>query len=180
MNIIVVLGSPRKESQGNSLAMEVARGAESKGHSVTVFRVNDMNIRGCQGCRTCKLNNIDCVLDDDLKPYWSRLHTADALIISAPNYAGGVCGPMITYMNRHYCLIDADWKPRVHPGIKLVGVFSQGREDLEGYMPVYRKYLADFENRDMRLVDIIVNSARAPEGEFDKLMARAYEIGRSL
>jgi multimeric flavodoxin WrbA len=179
MNIVVVLGSPRKESQGNSLAMEVARGAESNSHNVTIYRVNEMNIRGCQGCRACKDNNIDCVLNDDLKQYWSKLHDAGALIISSPNYAGGVCGPMITFMNRHYCLIDAGWKPRVHPGIKLVGIFSQGREDLDGYLSEYKKYLADFENREMQLVDIIVNSARLPR-EYDKLTARAYEIGKSL
>ena len=38
-----------------------------------------MNLRGCQGCGICKRERIDCVLEDDLKPYWAQLHTADAL-----------------------------------------------------------------------------------------------------
>jgi len=180
MNIVAVLGSPRKESQCNRLALEVARGAESKGYASAVYRINDMDVRGCQACRACKENGVDCIVKDDLQPYWAKLHEADALVVSAPNYASYVCGPMMTYMNRHYCLIDNAWKPRIHPGIKLVGVFSQGRENLQEYLPVYKRYLADFENRDMTLVDILVNSSRRPPEEFDVLMAKAFAIGQSL
>ena len=87
-----------------------------------------MRVRGCQGCRACKQKGIDCVVKDDLTPYWEDLHTCDALLVSSPNYASTVTGPMITYMNRHYCLLDENWQPRIKPGIKLIGVFAQGAQ----------------------------------------------------
>lgn len=87
---------------------------------------------------------------------------------------------MITFMNRHYCLLDKDWKVRVHPGIKLVGVFSQGNGNPETHRAQYNWYLGDFQNRDMVLVDTLIHTGRqllTPEG---KLMRRAYTIGKNL
>ena len=129
MKVLAVIGSPHFDGPGARLTMQAVRGAKDAGHEVTVYRVNEMDIRGCQGCNACKNASIDCVLKDDLAPYWKALHEADALIVSAPNYAANVCGPMITYMNRHYCLLDRDWRPRIHPGIRLIGIFTQGDAD---------------------------------------------------
>jgi multimeric flavodoxin WrbA len=101
-------------------------------------------------------------------------------VVSGPIYAGQICGPMITFMNRHYCLLDRDWKVRIRPGIKLVGVFSQGNGDPKAYSESCRWYLGDFQNRDMALVDTLIHAGDqplAPEGE---LMRRAYGIGKDL
>jgi multimeric flavodoxin WrbA len=180
MKVIAVLGSPRSESFSSTLAREVLRGAADAGHQVATYEVNEMNVRGCQGCRTCKDKNVDCILNDDLKPYWEHLHACGALVVSAPNYASQVCGPMITFMNRHYCLLDADWKVRVHPGIKLVGVFSQGNRDPDRYRAQYDWYLGDFQNRDMVLVDTLIHTGRQPLPPDCELMRRAYSIGTGL
>lgn len=181
MKVLAVIGSPHFDGPGARLTMQAVRGAKDAGHEVTVYRVNEMDIRGCQGCNACKNASIDCVLKDDLAPYWKALHEADALIVSAPNYAANVCGPMITYMNRHYCLLDRDWRPRIHPGIRLIGIFTQGDADREKYKDVYRRYLADFENRDMKLVDMLVHT-RADGVVTDEcaLARQAYELGRAL
>ena len=180
MKVIAMLGSPHQEGPSSTLAREVLRGAQDAGHEVVVYQVNEMNVRGCQGCRYCKDNDADCIVEDDLLPYWEQLHQAGALVVSAPNYASQVCGPMITYMNRHYCLLDADWNVRVHPGIKLVGVFSQGRPDAEAYLSQYNWFLGDFQNRDMVLVDTIVHTRELSYAPGSPLMERAYQVGRSL
>ena len=129
MKVIAVMGSPRKGGRSDAVCERVLQGARDGGHEVVVYRVNDMNLRGCQGCGYCKDNNHDCILATDLKPYWKDLHEAGVLVLSAPNYCSRICGPMITYMNRHCCLIGRNENGgfvRVHPGIKLIGVFSQG------------------------------------------------------
>ncbi|MGI6367017.1 MAG: flavodoxin family protein [Anaerolineae bacterium] len=180
MHIIGVLGSPHSAGPSSTLAREVLRGAQDAGHTVKIYELNQMSVRGCQGCRTCKDQGVDCIVEDDLLPYWAELHSAGGLVVSAPNYASQVCGPMITYMNRHYCLLDRDWKVRIHPGIKLVGVFSQGNQNREQYLPVYRWFLGDFENRDMQLVDTIVHTRADAVTPGSPLMERAYRVGRSL
>ena len=180
MKVVSVLGSPRPNGGSSTLARRVLDGARAAGHEVVVYEINKMNVRGCQACRTCKENLVDCVLEDDLKPYREDLHACGALVVSGVNYCSMVNGPMITYLNRHYCLIGGDGKVRVHPGIKLVGVFSQGNPDPERIGQVYDWFLRDFQNRDMVLVDKLVHSARMPQERIDALMERAYQIGSSL
>lgn len=181
--VVAVIGSPRTEGSSTKVAQKIIEGAKEAGCEVVVYRINDMNVRGCQNCRYCKENGVDCILEDDLKPYWKDLHECDALILSACNYASQVCGPMITFMDRHYCILDKNNQTRVEPGrIKLVGVFAQGGPVMAGTQADrnYDWFLGDFQNRKMVLTDKIVVSRAtdlSPEGE---VMTRALELGRSL
>ena len=180
MKVVAVLGSPRENSNSSALARRVLDGAREAGHEVVLYEINHMNVRGCQACRTCKEKLVDCIQVDDLQPYWKELHQAGALVVSAANYCSMINGPMVTYLNRHYCLIGGDGVVRVHSGIKLVGVFSQGNADPERYAEVYDWYLRDFQNRKMVLVDKIVHSSRMPQEQADALMERAYQVGLGL
>ena len=162
----------------STLAREVIRGAEAAGWETSVYEIEKMHVRGCQGCRACKNNGIDCIVQDDLAPYWKELHECDALLVSAPNYASTVCGPMITYMNRHYCLLDKDWKPRIKPGIRLIGIFSQGQKDPEKYLANYNWYLGDFENRGMIRHKLMIHGGYEPLSQEE--LAQAFDAGRSL
>jgi multimeric flavodoxin WrbA len=180
MKVIAVLGSPHENGFSSTLAREVLRGVAEAGHQVVIYEINKMNVKGCQGCRSCKDNNMDCLVEDDLKPYWKELHECGALLVSSPNYASQVCGPMITFMNRHYCLLDKDWKVRIHPGIKLIGVFSQGNGDPDAYKAQYKWYLGDFQNRAMLLVDTLIHAGNQPLTPDCDLMRRAFQTGRNL
>lgn len=180
MKVTAVLGSPRKVSYSSALAREVLRGAADAGHEVVVYEINDMYVKGCQGCRYCKEHNVDCIVQDDLLPYWKDLHESGALVLSSPNFASQVCGPMVTFMNRHYCLLDRDWRVRVHAGIKLVGVFAQGNGNPDAYVAQYSWYLGDFQNRDMVLADTLIHSGNQPLTPDCVLMRRAYNTGRAL
>jgi multimeric flavodoxin WrbA len=179
VNVIVVMGSPRRNGKTAALVREVVRGAEAAGHTVKQYDVNDMNVRGCQGCRECRNRGTDCILDDDLKPYWRDLHEAGALVVAAPNYAATVCGPMITYMNRHFCILDPNGKSRLRPGLRLIGLFSQGNPDREKYLGAYDWYLKDFEHRDMVRHGVVINAGRSPDADPEQLTL-AYRLGNTL
>jgi multimeric flavodoxin WrbA len=180
MKIVAVLGSPHEDGFSSTLAREVLRGAADIGHQVVLYEINKMNVRGCQGCRCCKENNTDCIVEDDLRSYWKDLHACGALLVSSPVYASQVCGPMITFMNRHYCLLDSDWNVRIHPGIKLIGVFSQGNGDVDAYKAQLKWYLGDFQNRAMVLVDMLIHAGNHPLTPESDLMRRAYQTGYHL
>ena len=184
MKVIGVLGSPHVDGPSNTIAREVLRGAKDAGHEVVIFNLNAMNLRGCQACGYCKRHWCDCVIEDDLTPYWKHLHECGALVLSAPNYCSQVSGPMITFMNRHYCLMmnkDGEGVPRIHPGIKLIGLFSQGNPDPNAYLEsAYKWYLGDFEARHMVTQDIIVHTGGMPVSGDSAIMRRAYEDGLRL
>lgn len=180
MKVIAVFGSPHADGPSSTLVKEVIRGAEEAGHEVVSYHIKDMNFKGCQGCGYCKKNGCDCIREDDLKPYWKGLHECGALIVSAPNYAANVSGDMISYMNRHYCLLDSEWKLKIHRGIKLIGIFSQGNSDPEAYKDNYKWFLGDFENRAMVLQDMLIHTGGMSPEQEEEMKARAYELGKTL
>ena len=183
MKVIAVLGSPREQSASSAVAMQILEGAKSAGHEIVLYRLNQMNLRGCQACRYCKENCCDCIVQDDLKPYWHDLHTCGALILASPNYCSQVTGPMISFMNRHYCLsatVNGKAVCRLEQNIKLVGVFSQGNGNPQGYLENYRWYLRNFEAKNMTLEDILVHTPQMSLEKDGELMRRAYAIGQAL
>lgn len=180
MKIIAILGSPREQSASSAIVKTILKGAEENGHVCSVYEVNKMNLKGCQACGNCKKNEIDCVLNDDLKMYWNDLHEADVLIVSSPNYHANVCGPMISFLNRHYCLRKKDRTLRLKAGKKLIGVFSQGNSDVNGYESAYKWFLSRFEAYGMELQDIIVHTETMPVTDDAEIIKRAYELGQKL
>lgn len=181
MKVVAVIGSPRPNGVSVKVVNKIVEGAKAAGHEVVIYNVNKMNFKGCIGCEYCRKNNADCIQNDDMKAYFEDLHSCGALIVSAPNYYAQVAGPMITFMNRHYCMSDASRKTRLTPGIKLIGVFSQGApEAFDKYDEVYKWYLGTFLAKEMKYEGMIViggDSDLSPEG---KIISEAYEMGKNL
>ncbi len=181
MKITAVLGSPRDESISTRIAMRLIEGARNAGHKVKIYRVHDMEINGCYGCGCCRKYDTDCVIEDDMEEYFKDLRESSALIVTSPNYYSQVAGPMITFMNRHYCLSDKDRKSRLQPGIKLVGIFAQGAPaDYEKYLPNYDWYLSTFLSKDMVLAGRIIAGGDSDLSEDGALLTNAYELGKNL
>ncbi len=91
MKMLVVLGSPRKNGNSETLAKKVAEGIEKGGGEVDYIRLNDLNIRPCQGCGGCEKTG-DCVLKDDLTPLFEVVDAADRLLLVSPVYFYGLSG----------------------------------------------------------------------------------------
>ena len=180
MKVVAVFGSPHKDGPSARIARAVLDGAKSAGHEIVEYHLNEMNLRGCQACGVCKRSKVDCIQPDDLLPYWQDLHECGALVLSAPNYCSQVCGPMITYMNRHYCIFDSNYKSRWEPGKKIVGIFSQGWDKEDAYLDRYEHFLGDFQARGMVRHDLIVHAGKTPAAERTDLMERAYKAGNTL
>jgi len=180
MKVIAVYGSPRKDGNCNTLLREAVRGAKEAGHEVVEYVLNDMFVKGCQGCSSCRKTETFCVVEDDLKPYWNEINEADALMVSAPNYCSLIAGPVITYMNRHYCIFNSKGVSRWKPGKKLVGIFSQGWDKEDAYLDKYNHFLGDFEVRGMVRHEMIVHAGKTPAAECKDLMERAYKAGNTL
>ena len=176
--LIAVNASPHADGGCSKLLAAVCEGASAAGYQIVRYDLNDMDLRGCQGCGVCKRRSVDCVLEDDLQPYWAQLHAADALAVAAPNYCSLVNGTFLNYMARHYCLLTPQC--RLHPGIRLIGCFSQGREDLEVYREHYDMILRDFENRDMVRHAMLVYSPRLSPARQAEILEQARKAGETL
>lgn len=178
MKITIVLGSPRLESISTKMAQEFARGAQENGHEIVTYNINEMDVMGCQGCGLCRKYNSDCVVEDDLADYFADLWESDVLVITAPNYYSHVAGPMITFMNRHYCLFDKEKQPRFKESKKLFAFFAQGApEGFERYMPNYEWYIGTFTQKNMELGKMLICGGNS---NVDAFLEEAYQAGKNL
>ncbi len=89
--IVVVNAGPRKGWSTDTLIMEAAKGAESKGAEIEKFDLYDLDrYTGCISCFGCKTEKFEgrCICRDGLTPVLDAIREADGLIIGTPNYLG--------------------------------------------------------------------------------------------
>lgn len=178
MNIIAVLGSCRKDSVSKKIAEAFIAAAEKAGHEVTVFDAESMNLKGCTGCKSCRKNGTLCIIQDDMQKYYKALETADVLFLTSPNYYGSICGPMVTFMNRHYCLKDDEGQSKLKKNIRMFAVFAQGApENFPRYTDTYNWYLNVFEKLGFQK-EAVINAGG--NSDVAALCSRAEALAQAL
>ena len=108
MNIITILGSPRKNGTSARIARTFAETAATYGASVNEFALNTMQYRGCQGCEGCHTRSDRCVLRDDATMALDQLYDADIVVFSAPIYFRDTCGQFKLFYDRLWSLLRTD------------------------------------------------------------------------
>lgn len=96
MKIIALNGSPRK---GGNTELLLNAAIVGTGQDVTVFRLNDMNIRACQNCGGCDETGV-CIIEDDMTAIYSAIRTADRIILASPIYFMGLSAQAKAVMDR--------------------------------------------------------------------------------
>jgi len=85
MNLLVLLGSPRKGGNSETLARRVAEVVQQGGGNIDYRRLNDLNIRPCQACGGCEKTG-SCVIKDDMTEIYAAADTADRILLVSPVY----------------------------------------------------------------------------------------------
>lgn len=89
MKLLVILGSPRKAGNGETLAQNIAKTAEQGGATVEYIRLNNLKIRPCQGCGGCDKTG-ECVIKDDMAEVYRAVDDADRILLVSPVYFYGL------------------------------------------------------------------------------------------
>ncbi len=101
MNILVIESSPHKHGSSNLLADNFIRGAEEKGHKITVFDAARADIRPCKGCDFCGMNG-PCSQKDDMVELSGLLLKTDMAVFVTPLYYFGFSAQMKAVVDRFY------------------------------------------------------------------------------
>ena len=124
MKIVVLLGSPRKKGNSETLARAVVRPIEQDGGTVEYIRLNDLSLRPCQGCGGCDKKG-NCVIKDDMSDIYSAVDDADRILLVSPVYFYGLSAQCKIFGDR----MQARWARRY----MLKDRFRQG-EGRKGYL----------------------------------------------
>lgn len=200
MNLLAIVGSPRKGKSTDTLVDKAIEGAKSKAPDCKVKKINliDHDIRFCKNCLTCrdiktKEPVAKCTIRDDMDYIKEDVFNSDALIFGSPVHMGYATAIMMTFLERicwtfakperRVLTIYGCPKPRSEKKRKAVIIITSGivppiyRRFCDDAAPLIRNTIRDSLNAetlgDMYAGDI---EHKGVEHYFDK----AYKLGMSL
>ena len=103
MKMLVILGSPRKGGNSETLARLIGKSVEEGQGVVEYVYLNGLNLRPCQGCGGCEKTGI-CVVKDDMGPIFEAVDRADRILLVSPVYFYGLSAQCKIFADRMQAL----------------------------------------------------------------------------
>ncbi len=107
MQILTLLGSPRKHGNTDAVLRQFETLATSAGHTVTRINVAEREVAGCLGCDACQavLTDFGCAQPDDAEDILAEIARVDLAVYAAGVYCWSVPAQMKALIDRHYCTV---------------------------------------------------------------------------
>ena len=100
MKVLIVLGSPRKNGNSETLARIVAdKMSQNLPMGIEYVRLTKQSISPCIGCGSCEKTGM-CVIQDDMIDLYKRVDLADIIFIVSPIYFYGPSAQIKTFIDR--------------------------------------------------------------------------------
>lgn len=116
MKVLMINGSPDPKGCIHAAMMIAKEVFESHGVECEEIIVGNKDIRGCIGCRTCKING-KCVFHDLVNETSAKLKEADGLILGSPVYYGNPNGTLLSFVQRLFYSCGCDLHMKVGASI---------------------------------------------------------------
>ncbi|MFC2078006.1 flavodoxin family protein [Candidatus Bipolaricaulota bacterium] len=109
IQLLILVGSPRRSGNSAFLATRAADAARASGASVELLFLQDLDIRPCEGCDVCRETvDAECILEDDMTGLYPKLREADAILIATPIYSYDMTAQTKLLIDRLYALGSRD------------------------------------------------------------------------
>lgn len=131
MDIVALMGSPRKHGNTDQLLDKMIEGARDNGHNVVKHYISDLNVNPCRGCGVCTMGK-DCVFKDDGYDVTHQIAEAEGLIVSTPIYFGQMTGDLKVLLDRMFGITN---NPLIPLSGKVALIFTHLGP--EGYYDAY-------------------------------------------
>ena len=104
MNVLGIVGSPRKDGNTEILMKEVLNVAREAGCQTEMFLMSEKQVAPCDACGLC-FETGSCIVQDDMQELYAMLEQADAVIFGSPVYFGSVSAQTKAIMDRMFALL---------------------------------------------------------------------------
>jgi len=181
--VMIAIGSPRKKGNSATLAQQVAAGAMAGGARVETFFLHHMNIKPCTACDACrKKKDVDCIIQDDMQMLYTKLRSADAVVIASPIYWFTVSAQTKLFMDRWYGLGGDNGYALAGKKFGIVLAYADVDPFVSGAVNALRTLQDALRFIEAEIVGMVYGSAsKAGEIRHNKaLMDEAYNLGRKI
>ena len=111
MKIILINGSPRKDSNTEIALKEVAKSLNEENIETELISLKN-DIKGCMACGSCyKLGK--CVISDIVNEVAEKLKDADGIVVGSPTYYASTNGTVISFLDRLFYSASFDMSMKV-------------------------------------------------------------------
>ena len=188
MKILVVLGSPRKKGNSQTLVEKVVEGIEESisCHVESVYLHGLKDLNPCMGCGGCEKTGM-CVIKDDMIELYDKIDAADLHFLVTPVYFYGPSAQIKIFIDR----CQARWsrkyllKERVRQddnrrGYLLATAATKGPKVFDACILVAKSY---FDTVDIDYGgELVVRSVdeRGALKNSEEELARAIQFGRDI
>lgn len=176
-NIVILVGSVRKEGNTEILAKAFTDGAQAD-NNIEIISVADYKVKPCIGCNMCfNSDGNTCFQEDDMQKIFDKLKQADIIVIASPVYFYGISAQLKTIIERLHTPLRNNFKVR-KLGLLLVAAATMPAV-FDSIELQYQLVLDYFNLQDVGRVlvkgvkdrgDIIGNQA----------LLEAYELGKQI
>jgi multimeric flavodoxin WrbA len=183
---LILIGSPRKKGSTAILAAEAERGLKEKGIETKTVFLNDLKIKGCQGCYWCKKNDVaDCAVKDDMQKVHQLMLESDGLIIASPIYFAGVTAQTKAWLDRLFPYIGMNLSPKMPKGKMVSFIFTQNQPDARLFVTPIATFmqmvgLTGLSVKDHMLACDLDAGVKPPVKDNKEFMEQAYRLGKDL
>ncbi|MBM3132715.1 MAG: flavodoxin family protein [Chloroflexi bacterium] len=188
--VMIVLGTARKNGNTANVAQWVADGAREAGANVETIDASKLTVKahGCLHCLGCqKSDEYRCVVGDGAASAVARMLEKDVIVFATPVYFGGVSAQLKQVIDRMYCLIKVLNGPyTVCPELKDISfalVATAGGDERFGLGMTSRHMKGVAAGLGNTLKELLVTGAPAEPGEIasnEPIKAKAMAFGREL
>lgn len=182
-NILVVTGSPRKDSNSTRLAQAFIEGAQSAGHTAEVFSSVATAVLPCRACDCCWSKDTPCVFNDGMKTAAPLLEKADVLVLATPLYWFTFSAQMKAFIDKLYAYHSANCKRPLN--IKKAYLIATGEsendpEEFNGLVETF-KMICDYEQWENG--GVLIADGLGPQGAVEEkpfLINQAKALGQEV
>ena len=104
MKAIGIVGSPRKNGNTEILTSHTLKAIEEEGLDTELIRLAGLEIKPCNACMVCRGEEETCPIKDDFLPVYTKMKSAEAIILASPVYFGSATASMKALMERAGCI----------------------------------------------------------------------------
>ncbi len=183
-NIVAFVGSANHHGNISNIVKRILEGAQENESETKIYYLNDMNIKGCQGCLYCRKHH-NCCINDDMQSVYKDIVSADIIILGSPVYMCQVSAQTKLLLDRLYPLTEinkGNHIPRFGEK-QLIMVYSQAapfKFIFGNYFSYLAKSLKGIGFKEVKRIVSTKAFTQDVSKKNMKLMKTAYEIGKSL
>jgi multimeric flavodoxin WrbA len=99
MQVLGIVGSPRRGGNTETLVDAILDGAKTEGASIEKVVLDELDLRPCKGCFACSKTK-KCIQDDDMNTLATKMQESNVWILGTPIYWWGPSGQFKIFLDR--------------------------------------------------------------------------------